>query len=1185
MTITEYTRTDEALHRQLEELRVLHAIATAGAEATDVDQFIERATQVIGETFYPDNFGLMLLDDTRQALHHHPSYHRGSGEKPDFDVSLDRGITGFVARTGRSYRIADVRDDPVYLEVDRRTLSELCVPLKVGERVIGVVNAESAQLDDFTEADERLLTTLAGQLAIAIDRLKAESIERCRADKLAVLYQASQEIVASLEPRQIFVAVHRAASQLMPVDAFVITLLDESAQEIDPVYLVDRGQELAAERIPVHHGLSGHVIASGKAISIADYDQIEGIDVQWVGEPDQTRAILAVPITWGGKVFGMLSAQSYEPMAYSQDDLKSLGMLANQLAIALSNARLFEETQHRLDEVSFLGQIIAITATEKDLPSALKRVCAELVHFFRAPEAGVALFNSQHTAAHVIAEYVLPGRPSGLGVLIPLVGDPALDLVLESKSPLVVADVQSDPLLSHIRDILKQRGVVSLLIVPVTLADEIIGILLIDDIKPRQFTQAEIALVQKAGSQIGQVLERLGLFAATQEQAELMAELASLSEALNRPLTMVEVIKAVGEGALKLGRAQQAALYLKEGNARFSCPWAQDLSDHYLEKATAHIQEMLVSKKIKSTDPVLINDIYTFSRGFALRDLSADEGSKSVGLWPLVYQDDVMAVIGCYYDRRHYWSDAEQEVMLAFARQAAVALQNARLFEGTNQLLEKIKAHALQVQQIMDSVPDGVLLLDTNQHVVLANPAAHEHLSILNGLDDRAPLTYLGDTSLEDVLDAAKTGAWIEVQSQNPGGKVYELAVQPLEAGVEESGGWVLVLRDVTQERESQNRIQMQERLATVGQLAAGIAHDFNNILAAIVVYADLLKRDPNLPAASRERLAIIHEQVQRAASLIRQILDFSRRSVLEQSTLDVLPFLKEMDKLLRRVLPETIQVELRYQPGSYQVIGDPTRLQQVFMNLAVNARDAMPDGGLLHFEIEKLAVLPDSPFSANLQTGNWVRISIRDTGIGISQDALAHVFEPFYTTKPVGQGTGLGLAQAYGIIKQHGGHIEVQSCLGQGTIFNIFLPALEPADDEDFSSEQTLELEGDGEMILVVEDDAVARQAMCDLLEAYNYHVLVASNGLEALKNYSQHGEKVALVVSDIVMPEMGGVDLYYSLQEQWPQVKMLFVTGHPLRERDQDLLERGDVHWLQKPYSIQSFHETIQYLIRESN
>src|SRR3990170_4904944 len=205
----------------------------------------------------------------------------------------------------------------------------------------------------------------------------------------------------------------------------------------------------------------------------------------------------------------------------------------------------------------------------------------------------------------------------------------------------------------------------------------------------------------------------------------------------------------------------------------------------------------------------------------------------------------------------------------------------------------------------------------------------------------------------------------------------------------------------------------MQERLATVGQLAAGIAHDFNNIRAAIVVYAELLRRDPNLPAASRERLLIIQQQVQRAASLIRQILDFSRRSVMEQSQLDLLPFIKELDKLLARVLPETIRLDLAYQPDAYLVNADPIRLQQVFINLALNARDAMPSGGTLSFDLRRLQLSPGAPPPIPyLPPGDWVVIQVSDTGSGIASEIMPHIFEPFFTPKPVGQGTGLGLAQ-----------------------------------------------------------------------------------------------------------------------------------------------------------------------------
>jgi len=335
---------------------------------------------------------------------------------------------------------------------------------------------------------------------------------------------------------------------------------------------------------------------------------------------------------------------------------------------------------------------------------------------------------------------------------------------------------------------------------------------------------------------------------------------------------------------------------------------------------------------------------------------------------------------------------------------------------------------------------------------------------------------------------------------------------------------------------------------------------------------------------ASRDRLAIIQNQVQRAASLIRQILDFSRRSVMEQTTLDLLPFIKELDKLLRRVLPETIRIELSYQPGEYVVSADPTRLQQVFMNLAVNASDATPNGGRLYFQLERVVVEEgERPPCADLPLGEWIRISVQDTGEGIPPEVLPHIFEPFFTTKPVGQGTGLGLAQAYGIIRQHDGYIDVHSQVGEGTTFHIYLKAQGPALPEESLDQAAPELHGTGEMLLVVEDDPAAREAMRALLEAYNYQVLTATNGAEALRIYEQRAESIELVVSDIVMPVMGGMALYQALSQQWPQVKMLFVTGHPVREQEQDILERGNVHWLQKPFSVQIFSRVVHDLLNE--
>jgi signal transduction histidine kinase/CheY-like chemotaxis protein len=589
--------------------------------------------------------------------------------------------------------------------------------------------------------------------------------------------------------------------------------------------------------------------------------------------------------------------------------------------------------------------------------------------------------------------------------------------------------------------------------------------------------------------------------------------------------------------------------------------------------------QLITEADTSSSTTIAIRDWGDLEEGHQhskLSDTLMDLDTRASLTVPLVSEGSQIGGLSVASPKDRVWLPEEIALVEGVGRQLGGAIERIAL-------LERIQENAQQVQYIIDTVPEGVILLDEECRVVLANPVAQSYLVNLADFSPEEILARLGDKPLAELLDVENQNLWFEVEDSGPPRQIFEIGTQPLEKGAN-PGGWVVVVREVTHERETQTRIQMQERLATVGQLAAGIAHDFNNILAAIVVYADLLKRDPKLLSASQERLSIIQQQVHRAASLIRQILDFSRRSVMEQSMLDLLPFVKELDKLLRRVLPETIQIELNYQPGVYLVNADPTRLQQVFMNLAVNARDASADGGVLKFDLDQVNILDDeTPPCPEIPVGTWNRITVKDSGEGIPSDVLPHIFEPFFTTKPVGEGTGLGLAQAYGIIKQHNGYIDAHSEIGKGTVFHIYLPAQQPVYEQADHPELPAEGKGSGETLLLVEDDYSTREAMKTLLEDLGYQVMVASNGQEALEIYEPKADQIDLVVSDMVMPVMGGVTLYQNLKVRWPDVKMLFITGHPEKEGDRTLLESGNVNWLQKPFSVGVFNEAIYNLIHE--
>jgi signal transduction histidine kinase/CheY-like chemotaxis protein len=540
----------------------------------------------------------------------------------------------------------------------------------------------------------------------------------------------------------------------------------------------------------------------------------------------------------------------------------------------------------------------------------------------------------------------------------------------------------------------------------------------------------------------------------------------------------------------------------------------------------------------------------------------------------------LLGVLSVLHDQKDAFTEDHLALMQAICQQTSLALGNASRYRQIERLASLLSTEQQRLGSLIEYLPVGVLLLDSEQRLLVSNPIGRTILTDLNGELDEHVITHIGPHSLESLCTNFGESMPVEIVRENLPRRFFEIEARQVG---DTDRNWVLMLREVTQERENQARIQMQERLATVGQLAAGIAHDFNNIMAAILVYTDLLIREPNLSSASLERLAIIQKQVDRAASLIRQILDFSRRSVMEQSPLDLLPFIKELDKLFARIMPENIRLALNYLPGTYRVDADPTRLQQVFMNLVLNARDAMPQGGILTFELSSLRLEIGEPAPIpGMPIGEWVHIVVSDTGAGISEDVLSHIFEPFYTTKPVGQGTGLGLAQVYGIIKQHGGFIDVNSQDGVGTSFEIYLPALpEPHKVEDLQKIPDA-FEGAGETLLLVEDDQTTRQALQTLLETQNYHVLTASDGLEALRFYDAAAGSISLVISDLIMPHMGGVELYYALQQRWPDVKMLFITGHPLDEESRALLERGGVHWMQKPFSIQELGQAMKSILQ---
>jgi len=417
--------------------------------------------------------------------------------------------------------------------------------------------------------------------------------------------------------------------------------------------------------------------------------------------------------------------------------------------------------------------------------------------------------------------------------------------------------------------------------------------------------------------------------------------------------------------------------------------------------------------------------------------------------------------------------------------------------------------------------------------------------------------------------------------------------------------GYQGIIRDLTERKRLEEHMRQQDRLASLGQLAGGIAHDFNNVLMTIILYTEMVLDESSLPQDLAPDLECVLDEAQEAARLVRQVLDFSRRSPIETRLVNMKAFVQESVDILQRTLPETVHLLLEVGPGEYVVDADPTRVQQVLMNLVVNARDAMPEGGELRISLSSVQVRPGEeppwlgqrpspngqrPSPNGFPLPNWVCLAVSDTGTGIPPEVLPRIFEPFFTTKPKGAGTGLGLAQVYGIVKQHGGHIEVETEVGQGTTFRVYLPAQRATEVEEAPLEEpaAAAVGGKGETILVAEDEERVRDLSRRILESLGYRVLTAENGRKALEVYRsaesacpEQGRRVDLLLTDMIMPEMGGKELIRELRKVDPHLRVVAMTGYVLAEDLRQLKEEGSLEVVQKPLDTDTLARIVRHAL----
>jgi PAS domain S-box-containing protein len=880
----------------------------------------------------------------------------------------------------------------------------------------------------------------------------------------------------------------------------------------------------------------------------------------------QVRANLVVPILQGDNLWGLLIAhQCSAPRQWEPPEIDLLRQLAAQVGIAIQQSELYEQTRRELLE-----------------RQRIQTILEESEELFRTLSAAAPIGICQ-TNADGICLYtnVRWQEMSGLSLEDSLGEGWLQGIHPEDRQALLTAWAAS---LQGEGECLPECRLL-------TPEGEI------------HWVSAKVARMQAA---TGEIIGYVSIFAdiTDRKQAELSLNqqldrqrlLADLSHQIRKTLNLDDILNTAASETRKVLQCDRVFIY------SFAQNWngtiiVESVRDNYPSALGAEIEDTYFretqGEEYRQGRIQAVANIYTAGLTQCHLDILAQFEVKANLAVPILQEERLWGLLvanQCSAPRQ--WQSSEIDLLRQLATQLGIAIQQSELYEQTRrELLDRQRMQTVleeneaalreseqRLQAVLDNSPAVIYLLDPQNRHLLVNRSYAQLLST-------TPENLLGKSIHEvwpaenaDVFAAnnrqvLETGQLLQTEEVAPhadGLHTYITVKFPLY----DAGGTAYALcgisTDITENKRLEQQFYRAQRLESLGTLASGIAHDLNNVLTPILAIAQLLPlKFPNVDERTRELLATLESSAKRGAEMVKQILSFAKGNGGKAITLQVAHLLSEAVRIARRTLPKEIDISAQLpEQDLWLVSADGTQLHQVLMNLIVNARDAMPDGGNLTISAQNFTVDENyARMNWDAHVGPYVAITVADTGTGIPPELRERIFDPFFTTKEVGKGTGLGLATVLGIVKNHGGFIQVSSEMGKGSNFAVYLPAVEGTACQ--SAPEVKLLKGKGEMILVVDDEAAVRQITQVSLEEYNYRVLCASDGIEAIAIYAQHQDEIKVVLIDLMMPNLDGITAIRTLRKMNPQVKIIATSG--LSSQREAALAAGASRFLAKPYTAE--------------
>ena len=1046
----------ERAHRQ----ELISQISRRTATLLELDELLLQAVALIRASFEYFTVGILLVDGEHLVLRAStlPAVQAYS-KKFRLKIGAE-GICGHVAATGVPMLVGDVRREPRYVELshEARTLSELAVPVMRGDRVIGILDVQSAQLAAFSDDDIETQQTIADQLSSAIENARLYEETRRRAERLALVNRISAAAGSVLNLNDLLDTVYREVTPIFEADAFFIALYDQREDVLDFRIQVDEGSREPQMREPLGSGLASRVVTERKPLLVHDLDRSspEGMRPEAWGSGKMPSSWIGVPMLIAERLIGVLSVQTYRSHRYDQEDLLLAATIADQVAVAVENARLYEEVRQELD---------VRTRTENGLRESeekfrnLAEQSPNMIFIWR--KGGVVYANRQCelSTGYTREEFYSPRFD-----FLTLTATGSRAVVAENfRRHLAGEEVPPYEYSLLTREGRRIDAILTTKLMRYDDAPAILGI--ITDITTRKHTE--------------RLLQSLNAAALAMEQALTPAEILPIGARMLAALGLDSaVFLADAEDARKLtprcwGSGVNGDVHTLDGQ-----PEAAQVRVENIPAVSAAMSGRRAV--FTSLEPGVMDSILPSAGGEPWPGRPASP--QLAILAPLVASEQI---IGLLVVSGGVLGPEDEQVFTAFAHQAAAAWRKTRL-------------------------------------------------------------------------------------------------MQDLEGSL-------------AQLRQTQEQLLHAQKMEAIGRLAGGIAHDFNNILTVISGYTSLLvdALEGNAPALGD--LNQIRNTIKRASALTSRLLAFSRKQILQPSILDMNKVVANSVTLLRPLIGEDIELVVRLTQFSVCVRADHYQMEQVLMNLAVNARDAMPGGGRLVLETEGMEMGKDGrpvypeparDFEAavppDLAPGQWVILRVQDSGVGMSEDTRSHLFEPFFTTKDEGKGSGLGLSTVYGIVSQSGGRVLVESALGRGTVFTVCFPRVQPTGERAALEDALPSPRAGSGTVLLVEDEADVRELARRVLEKAGYQVIPVSSAREALL-VAEGSAVIDVVITDVVMPGgMSGVELGERLSRSRPSLPVLYMSGYTDDIRFQGAASAGKLPFLGKPFPPSQLLVRVQEMLK---